>query len=180
MRRLECVRCVIMTIPANEQLRGPSPGESDSLQVRRAIPDDREPLIDIWWRSVCATHTFLSRQQLDALKPDVRALQLERLDTWVLCDRRATPIGFMVMNEHSIEALFLAPEWLRRGGGSRLMRHARSLAGMLTVEVNEQNTAALNFYLAQGFVISGRSDTDAAGRPYPLLRLAESPGARGR
>lgn len=129
---------------------------------------------------MCATHTFLNQQQLEALKPDVRALQLEKLDTWVLCDQGASPIGFLVMNERSIEALFLAPDWLRCGGGSRLMRHARSLAQALTVEVNEQNTDALNFYLAQGFVISGRSDTDAAGRPYPLLQLVESPDARGR
>jgi putative acetyltransferase len=167
-----------MNIPASEQLQGPSSAGGGSLHVRRAVPEDHEPLIDIWWRSACATHAFLSQAQLDALKPDVRALQLERLDTWVLCAPDASPIGFMVMNAGAIEALFIAPEWLRRGGGSLLMRHARTRAESLTVEVNEQNAAALDFYLAQGFTLTGRTETDGAGRPYPLLRLTESAGGR--
>jgi len=143
------------------------------LHVRRATPDESEVLFDIWWRSVCATHTFLSDADLHALAPQVRALGLAQLDTWVLCDVATAPIGFLVMNRQHIEALFIVPEWLRRGAGTVLVRHARSLRGALTVDVNEQNTAALSFYEAVGFSVCGRSQTDGAGRAFPLLHLRE-------
>jgi putative acetyltransferase len=150
------------------------PGSPSPFHIRRAVSDDRERLIDIWWRSASATHRFLSRPQLEALLPEVRALQLETLDTWVLCTSPESAVGFLVMNGRAVEALFIAPEWLRRGGGSRLLRHARELAGPLTVEVNEQNTDAVAFYLAQRFEVVRRSPADSAGRPYPMLYLQES------
>lgn len=143
------------------------------FRIRRAMPDDREQLVNIWWHSASATHAFLSTAELEALLPDVQKLQLERLDTWVLCAGTDDAVGFLVMDGRAVDALFIAPEWLRRGGGSLLMRHARQLAGPLRVDVNERNMEALRFYLAQGFEVKGRSPTDDAGRPYPLLHLEE-------
>jgi len=151
-----------------------------SFSIRRAMPDDRERLVDIWWRSASATHQFLSKPQLEALLPEVTALGLEALDTWVLCATPETVVGFLVMDGRAVDALFIAPEWLRRGGGSLLLEQARRVARPLTVEVNEQNTAALEFYRAQGFEIMRRSPVDSAGRPYPLLYLEESPGDKNR
>ncbi len=143
------------------------------FHVRKAEPEDGEVLFDIWWRSVCATHTFLTADDLQALAPLVRELGLANLDTWVLCAAATGPVGFLVLSGCAIEALFIAPEWLRRGGGTLLIAHARSLRGRLTVDVNEQNAAAVKFYLARRFSIRGRSETDSAGRPFPLLHLAE-------
>ena len=78
-----------------------------------------------------------------------------------------------------MESLFLAPEFHRRGGGRRLVEHARARHSELTVDVNEQNAAAVDFYHACGFVVEGRSEEDGTGRPYPLLhmRLARQPAA---
>jgi putative acetyltransferase len=143
-----------------------------NFSTRRPTPAEGDLLFDIWWRSVRATHTFLSRNELRALAPAVRNLKLETLDTWVLCEG-AGPVGFIVMSGAHVEALFLAPERIRRGGGSLLIRLARSLRGPLSVDVNEQNVQALKFYLACGFSIVRRSQTDHDGRPFPLLHLAE-------
>jgi putative acetyltransferase len=70
-----------------------------------------------------------------------------------------------------MESLFLAPEFHRRGGGRRLVRHAQELHGELTTDVNEQNSAARRFYEACGFVVEGRSELDDTGRPFPLLHM---------
>lgn len=70
-----------------------------------------------------------------------------------------------------MESLFLAPEFHRRGGGRRLVDYARTLRGELMVDVNEQNTPAIGFYKACGFVVEGRSELDDTGRPYPLLHM---------
>jgi putative acetyltransferase len=85
--------------------------------------------------------------------------------------RRA--LGFLGLSGAKVEALFLAPEHHRRGGGRRLLDHAHELKGELTVDVNEQNPAAVRFYEACGFVVEGRSELDDAGRPFPLLHLRQ-------
>lgn len=144
------------------------------FSIRRATPADRDRLVDIWWRSARATHHFLSEAELGVLLPEVRALRLETLQTRVLCSPDSEAIGFLVMEGNAIEALFIVPEWRGRGGGRLLVNEARRVAGRLTVEVNEQNTAALGFYRAEGFQIVRRSATDRAGRAYPLLHLEES------
>lgn len=130
-------------------------------------------LFDIWWRSASHSHTFLNQQDLTALVPSVRSLRLATLDTWVLCEDAGHPVGFLVLSGGHVDALFVAPEWIGRGVGSALLHHARSLHKQLTVNVNEQNIAAMSFYSAKGFVVSGRSEIDDEGRPFPLLHLTE-------
>lgn len=41
----------------------------------------------------------------------------------------------------------------------------------LTVDVNEQNAGAHAFYKKYGFVQTGRSELDGAGKPYPLIHM---------
>lgn len=138
------------------------------------MPTDREALLDIWLRSVRATHTFLAESDIESLLPAVRDyLSSPDSELWALCSDRATPIGFMGLAENNVEALFVAPEYARRGGGRLLLEHARRLKGPLRVDVNEQNPEAVRFYEANGFHVVGRSPVDDGGRPFPLLHLRE-------
>jgi putative acetyltransferase len=142
------------------------------MQIRRAVPDDRDVLFDVWLRSVEATHAFVSEADIQSFKPLVRDyLASGDTEFWVLCDGDGTVAGFMGLAGSKLESLFLAPEFHRRGGGRLLVTHAQRLYGELTVEVNEENAAAVAFYHACGFVTEGRSETDESGRPYPLLHM---------
>jgi putative acetyltransferase len=145
---------------------------AQGLQIRRATPRDRGVLFDVWLRSVEATHAFVSNADIQAFKPLVREyLASNETEFWVLCDADGAVAGFMGMAGPKMESLFLAPEFHRRGGGRRLVEHARALHGELTVDVNEQNAASVAFYQACGFVHEGRSELDESGRPYPLLHM---------
>jgi putative acetyltransferase len=142
------------------------------MHIRRATPADREGLLDIWLRSVRATHTFVSAEDIQSFLPLVRDYFASGgSEFWVLCSDSGVTLGFMGMSGSKIEALFLAPEIHRRGGGRKLVQHAQALRGELTVDVNEQNAAAGRFYEACGFVAEGRSELDETGRPYPLLHM---------
>ena len=142
------------------------------MDIRRAIPTDREALLDVWLRSVRATHTFVSEENIQSMIPQVRDyLASSAPEFWVLCDDSGAIMGFMGMSGSKMESLFLAPEFHRRGGGRRLVLHAQALHGELTLDVNEQNVAARGFYEACEFVVEGRSELDEQGRPYPLLHL---------
>ena len=142
--------------------------------IRKAKPEDHGALLDLWRRSVTATHTFLTEEDIAALLPAVRDQALPALDLWVLVDADGTLAGFIGLSGPSVEALFITPDRLRRGHGRRLLDLARRLRQEpLSVDVNEQNPEALKFYQALGFAVASRSPVDAAGRPFPLLHLKE-------
>jgi putative acetyltransferase len=143
------------------------------MEIRKSLPTDRDALLDIWLRSVRVTHRFLSEDDIQSLLPLVRDVALAQLEVWVLCSDAGDPIGFLGLSGAKVEAMFLAPEFLRRGGGRMLLRHARQLKGALTVDVNEQNPEAVQFYQACGFAVVGRSEVDEGGRPFPLLHMKE-------
>jgi putative acetyltransferase len=143
------------------------------MEIRSAHPDDRDALVDIWLRSVRASHTFLTEADVQAMLPLVRDQALPALELWVLTDD-AKPIGFLGMSGDKMEALFLAPEFRRRGGGRLLVQHVQSRHPTLLVDVNEQNPEARRFYEALGFVVESRSELDEQGRPFPLLHMRRS------
>jgi len=143
-----------------------------AFTIRRASSPERPALFDIWRRSVTGSHRFLREEDVQTLTPAVHEyLSLPKLQLWVLCDPSNTPVGFMGLQDAAVDSLFIAPEHWRQGGGTLLINYARQLNGLLTVDVNEQNTGALDFYRAMGFEVIGRSPVDSAGRPFPLLHL---------
>jgi len=140
--------------------------------VREARPNDRERMLDVWERSVRATHDFLSEADVRGLKPLVAAELNDGAIRWWVLEAAGEVVGFLGFAGDSIEALFLDPHHLRRGGGRLLVEAAQSLArGPLSVEVNEQNDQARHFYEALRFVVLGRSSTDSAGHPFPILHM---------
>lgn len=144
--------------------------------IRRATIADRERLLEVWLRSVRATHAFLGEQDVQGLLPVVRDVVLagDALELWVLEYEPGVPAAFMGLDGSALEALFVDPAHFRKGIGKRLLAHARALKGPLTVDVNEQNPQGLAFYLQSGFVQAGRSGHDSAGRPFPILHLREA------
>jgi putative acetyltransferase len=141
------------------------------MTIRSARSDERETLVDIWLRSVRATHHFLSEDDIGLLLPHVReALRSDELETWTLAGEDGVARGFMILSPGRLEALFLAPEHRGRGAGRAMVEHALA-RGAVAVDVNEQNPDALRFYERCGFVIDGRSEVDGMGMPFPLLHM---------
>ncbi len=144
-----------------------------TVRIRRGLPDEAGILCDIWLRSVRATHHFLDESDIVFYQPMV-AVALATLPVWV-AGADVGPAGFMVLERNKIEALFVDPEYRGTGLGSSLIAHALTLAepsGIpLLVDVNEDNSQAVGFYLSRGFVQIGRSALDGAGRPFPLLHM---------
>lgn len=136
------------------------------MNIRRSTDSDREALLDIWLRWVREMHVFVSEADIAAMIPEVwEYLASSEPEFWVVIDGSDTFMGFIGLSGNKLDALFLAPEFIRRGAGRRLVRHALRLHGELTVEVNKQNPAAVAFYESCGFVVEGgRSMTPRGGR----------------
>ena len=105
----------------------------------------------------------------------MRKTALRNLELWVLCTEDAEAIGFMGLAGPSVEALFIAPEWMHRGGGRMLLHHARRLKGALSVEVNETKPAG-NAVLCEPGLRRGRSIGPGPGRK----AVPAAPDARAR
>jgi len=147
--------------------------DSVECTIRRVRDEERAELLVLWERAVRATHLFLSDGDVLALRPLVaEELASRALDWWALALPSHEPIAFLGLTEGTIEALFVDPDYHRKGVGEALIEHAQRLnPGSLAVDVNEQNPGALRFYRALGFTTEGRSDLDGGGRPFPILHL---------
>lgn len=141
------------------------------MHIRPSRETEREELLNLWLRSVRATHDFITEADIASMTPLVRDVALARLQLWTLADENDKPIGVMGMDDNSVEMLFIDPSHFRRGGGRLLLDHAQSMHEVLRLDVNEQNPQARQFYEAQGFTVVGRSETDNQGRPFPLLHM---------
>jgi putative acetyltransferase len=177
LERYDLVQPIGVPSDADLHVRHDDP-MTDARQIRSATAADIHALVALWERSVRETHDFLTEADIVDLRPRVvDALDDEGLDLWVLLDPDGTPIGFLGLAGDDISALFLDPAHLGRGGGRLLVSHAQRLrGGELTVDVNEQNPAAREFYEALGFTVVGRSPLDDEGRPFPLLHMRRPAG----
>ena len=77
----------------------------------------------------------------------------------------------MGIGQGKLEMLFLAPEQMGKGSGSRLVQYGIDGFGVREVCVNEQNPAAKEFYEFMGFTVYKRTERDEQGGPYPLLYM---------
>ena len=80
-------------------------------------------------------------------------------------------VGFAGTADGDLAMLFIDADARGQHVGGTLLDHVVSTQGVRTVDVNEQNDQAVGFYLHKGFVVTGRSELDGDGRPYPLLHL---------
>ncbi|ENR4936835.1 acetyltransferase [Klebsiella pneumoniae] len=140
------------------------------INIRRSRPDEGDKLTAIWCRSVDATHDFLTKAYRKELEEMVRAF-LPEAPLWVAVNTEDQPIAFMLLTGDHMDALFVDPDVRGCGVGKLLIEHALSLTPKLTTNVNEQNEQAVGFYQNMGFRVTGRSETDDLGQPYPLLNL---------
>lgn len=138
--------------------------------LRTSRPEDGAALVDLWRRSVDATHHFLSPDDRKAIDAEVVEF-LPHAPVTVAVDEHDQPHCFMLIDGTHMEALFIDPDVRGTGIGRRLLQHVLALHGALSTDVNMQNSQAVGFYQRMGFVETGRSQVDSQGRPYPLVHL---------
>lgn len=130
----------------------------------------RNQLLEVWERSVSASHYFLTPSDFEGIKAIVWTIDFNALAVYCLLNDNAV-IGFIGVMNRKVEMLFIDPKFFGLGCGKLLMNHAFSQLGINAVDVNEQNSGAVRFYQSLGFEIYERTEKDDQGRSYPLLRM---------
>jgi putative acetyltransferase len=142
------------------------------VRIRRGTPDDGPRAVEIWRLAVVATQGVLTPEDRAEIDATVALEFLPGAELILAVNETSRQVGFLVMDKTMIDALFVDPAHHGKGYGTLLLNHALSLEPGATIDASEQASNALPFYLARGFRVVGRSETDPQGRPYPLIHLA--------
>jgi len=144
---------------------------SEHRQIEPVLKSDYPRIVEVWEASVRATHDFLSEANIAYLKPLVRDTFLDLVTLSCLRDARGEIVAFSGVAGGKLEMLFVDPAHRGQGAGRQLVEHAIKVQDMREVDVNEQNEQAVGFYRRMGLVVTGRSETDSLGLPFPLLHM---------
>lgn len=129
-----------------------------------------DELIELWEASVRSSHHFLIEDDILFYKQLVPQY-FQAVELYIMRNKQGRIAAFMGLSDELIEMLFVHPQEQGKGLGKELMRFAIQEKRMRKVDVNEQNSAALQFYTNQGFRVIGRDELDSSGKPYPILHL---------
>lgn len=141
------------------------------VELESRTPECLDRLLEVWERSVKATHTFLSSGEVEAIKAYVPQALREVPRLIVGEDEKGVPAGFLGADGQRLEMLFLLPEARGKGLGRALLQYGMDRYGLRELAVNEQNPQARGFYERMGFHVYRRTETDEQGGPYPLLYM---------
>lgn len=144
---------------------------ASALRLRPSTGAAEHPaLVAIWRSAVDATHGFLADADRDEIESHLQSDYFPAV-TLSVAELDGQPVGFCGVLDGNLEMLFVDATVRGGGIGTALLNHAITEHGVTAVDVNEQNVSAAGFYAHRGFEIVGRSETDEAGRPYPLLHM---------
>ncbi len=139
------------------------------IEIKNRTPLLVAQLLDVWEKSVRATHLFLSGEEIEEIKKFVPTALTAVPHLIVEMDTEGTPVAFMGIDDRKLEMLFIAPKERGKGLGRKLMEHGIEKYSVKELVVNEQNPQARGFYEHMGFQVRERSELDEQGNPYPVL-----------
>lgn len=146
--------------------------------IRRAGPADGAGIGDVWLTSWRVTYDFPPGHPDDDVRRWLAEELLPRHETWVAVDGDDRIVALMALSEGMVEQLYVAPDWIGRGLGSRLIDLAKDRRpGGLELWTFEANTRARRFYEHHGFVEVERTDGARTAERQPDVRYAWRPGS---
>ncbi|MFD3644784.1 GNAT family N-acetyltransferase [Streptomyces griseus] len=125
------------------------------VRLRPATPKDAEAVTKVFLASRAAAMPYLPRihSDEDTLAWITHVVLPTSTGVWVAEEAGGGLLGFAVLaGDGELDHLYLRPDALRRGIGSRLLAEVRGVAeGALTLYVFQRNAAARAFYERHGF-----------------------------
>jgi putative acetyltransferase len=137
--------------------------------IREITEIDYPRLMEIWQSAVLITHDFLKEEDFLYYK-EMLPTYFEHVALFGF-EKEGVLVGFIGTSKGNIEMLFIDNNFRGNGIGKKLITFAISTLKINKVDVNEQNTQAVDFYKHVGFKIVKRSALDEKGKEYPILHM---------
>ena len=148
---------------------------SDDLLVRPAVPEDAEPLADLYGQArVAAVPLMPPALHTNAEDRAFFAARLARPtnEGWV-AEADGELVGYALLDPVWLDHLFVRPEHTGQGVGTVLLDLVKSLRpNGFSLWVFESNTGARRFYARHGLVELERTDGSGNEEKSPDIRMA--------
>ena len=141
------------------------------IEAKERKPALIERLVEVWEKSVRATHLFLSDREIRNIKEYVPQVLSGVEHLIIMENETGSPAAFMGVEGDNLEMLFIAPKERGKGLGRTLIQYGMEKYSVKKLAVNEQNPQARGFYEHMGFKVYKRTELDEQGNPYPLLYM---------
>lgn len=134
---------------------------SCGMEIRRAMPAESDSLAELWLRSRRASRSIPPTIHTDEeVHQWFEEVVLPNCEVWIATDN-GEAIGLMVLDEESVDQLYVDPTETGRGIGGTLLEHAMRLHPTgLTLWTFQSNLDARRFYEAHGFVATATTQGD--------------------
>jgi pimeloyl-ACP methyl ester carboxylesterase/GNAT superfamily N-acetyltransferase len=145
--------------------------------IRRATAADARGIGDVWLASWRATFDFPPAHPDEAVRRWLAEEMLPRHETWV-ADDDGRVVALMALSSSMIEQLYVAPDWIGRGIGRRMVALAKERRpDGLELWCFQVNRRARDFYEGLGFRAIYLGDGSGNEERQPDVRYAWRPSA---
>jgi ribosomal protein S18 acetylase RimI-like enzyme len=148
----------------------------DDVLIRRAEPADATAIADVYLASFKATYDFPLAHSDDQVRRWIAGGLLPEAEVWVATGPDGAILAMMALSAGMLEQLYVAPAWIGRGIGSRLVAVAKERRpGGLDLYTFQVNDRARRFYERHGFVEVAQGDGSANDEGQPDVRYSWRP-----
>jgi len=142
--------------------------------IRPYLKQDKEEVIELWFRSTVTGQSFLPKEFWESVKPLLREKYIPIAETWI-AEQDGKILGFISLLDHLIGGLFVDLSSQGKGIGGALIRHAQEIRTQpLSVEVFEKNERARRFYKKCGFTFKAQTLQEESGEMVFVLHQPSS------
>ena len=138
--------------------------------IRRYSEDDIDAVMQIWLDTNIRAHDFIAFDYWQRNFDMVREM-LPHAEICVHEDDDTKQVdGFLGLNDHYIEGLFVKETMQSKGIGKQLLNHAKEFKSTLKLSVYQRNQKAVEFYLREKFSIqSERVDENTGEKEFVMI-----------
>ena len=138
--------------------------------IRRYSEDDIDAVMQIWLDTNIRAHDFIAFDYWQRNFDMVREM-LPHAEICVHEDDDTKQVdGFLGLNDHYIEGLFVKETMQSKGIGKQLLNHAKKFKSTLKLSVYQRNQKAVEFYLREKFSIqSERVDENTGEKEFVMI-----------
>lgn len=153
------------------------------MVLRRAGPDDSAAVADVMLASF--RHAYPDWPPVhtdDSVRGWITGHIIPDLETWVAVEPDGSVVGLMALDGGELDQLYIQPDRIGRGLGSRFVDLAKELRpDGLALHTFQVNTGARRFYERHGFVVERLGDGTANEERQPDVRYVwDAANAGGR